>query len=80
MLGLRPSQVVAALLAAGSAALSLGTLPHPWADVVTVVVAALAAVYIPSSTTTRCPSCGTAHTLMVPPVDCRQATRGDTPL
>jgi len=60
-------QWIAAGIAAGTSALSLGLLPRPWDGIVTVAVAALSALYVDRRTLTRCPDCGTAHELMAPP-------------
>lgn len=64
---MKPSQLVAALIAAATSALSLGLLPHPWAECVTVAIATIGALYVGPGTLTRCPDCGTVHELMAPP-------------
>jgi hypothetical protein len=63
----KPSQLVAALIAGATSALSLGLLPHPWAECVSVAIATIGALYIDRGTLTRCPDCGTVHELMAPP-------------
>jgi len=60
-------QLLAAVLAAATSALSLGLLQHPWAECVTVAIAAIGALYISPTTPTRCPQCGTVHGLNDPP-------------
>lgn len=60
-------QWIAAGIAAGTSALSLGLLPRPWDGIVTVVVAGLGALYVDRRTVTRCPDCGAAHELMASP-------------
>jgi hypothetical protein len=60
-------QGLAALLAMATAALSLGLLPHPWAELVTVAIAGAGAVYVSPRVQTRCPQCGVVHGVSDPP-------------
>jgi hypothetical protein len=62
-------QWVMGVVAALTAAISLGLLPGIPGEVAAVAIAGLSALYVDPSILTRCPACGQVYPLNHPPAD-----------